>query len=54
MSKDLWLNEYERLGDELADGRIEEAEFINRMTRLGFDADEIADHLIAVEDARPQ
>lgn len=54
MSKDLWLNEYERIGDDFAAGKMDEAEFINRMVHLGFDNDEIADHIIAMENARVQ
>lgn len=46
----LWLSEYERIGEDFAAGKMDEGEFINRMTHLGFDSDEIADHIIAVED----
>lgn len=49
MSKDLWLAEHERIGDEYGCDEIERAEAERRLRALGFDPDEIADQLDAID-----
>jgi hypothetical protein len=49
MSKDQWLAEYEGIGNDYADGRINRAEAERLMKGLGFDRAEIAEHLDATE-----
>lgn len=43
--KELWMDEYEKIGDEFIAGKIDESEARRRMYHLGFDRDEIDDHL---------
>ena len=46
--KELWMNEYERIGDEYPI-KIDREEATRRMKALGFDPHEITDHLDALE-----
>ena len=45
---DIWLIFYEQTAEDLTAGRIDEAEARVRMKRLGFDPDEIDEHLSAL------
>ena len=45
MSKDLWFQEYENIGEEYWSGDIEREEAADRLKVLGFDPDEITDEL---------
>ena len=47
MSKDLWIAEHERACEDLWSGAITEDDFKSRMKELGFDPQEIEDHLDA-------
>lgn len=49
MSKDLWQIDYDRIGEDFADGTIDAEEAADRLRRLGFDPGEIADHLEALQ-----
>lgn len=52
MTKDLWLIEYERIGEDLVSGRITQTEAFQRLRALGLDRDEIDCHLaeLALEE----
>ncbi len=50
MSKDLWIDEHERIGDEYAAGEIDREEAESRMRGLGFDAAEIQDQLDTIAE----
>lgn len=39
-SKDMWMDEVERVGEDFAFERITRDQAMNRLSRLGFDADE--------------
>jgi hypothetical protein len=47
-TREMYMAEIEQVGDDFAAGKIEEQEFRDRMRRLGFDPDEIDDHLEAL------
>lgn len=49
LSKDQWMADYERVGEDFASGRIDRAEAEHEMKVLGFDPAEIAEHLDAIE-----
>lgn len=51
-TKEMWMADYERLGEEYATSQIEEDEFRARMKGLGFEPGEIDDHLDALADDR--
>lgn len=40
MTKDMWMDEVERVGDEFAAERLTPEEAVNKLTRLGFDPGE--------------
>ena len=48
LSKDLWLIEYEQIGEDLCAERIDLGMARSRLKSLGFDADEINCHLDAI------
>ncbi len=52
MSKDLWIQEHELIGDEYAAGDIERDEAGVRLKSLGFDHHEITDQLDALDEDR--
>ena len=52
MSKDLWIAEHERIGEDYASGIIERDEAKSRLRSLGFDQGEIADQLDMLDEDR--
>ena len=52
MSKDLWMEEEERIGEEYVDCQISRQEAMERLGRLGFDAHEIIDHMSELDADR--
>ena len=54
MSKDLWLAEVDRVGEDFADGRITRDEAEAELKRLGFDPQEIADQLDEIDPGETQ
>jgi hypothetical protein len=46
---DLWITYYEQIAEDFTAGRIDEDEARARMKKLGFDADEIDEHLGALK-----
>lgn len=49
-AKQLWMNEIERVGDQLADGSIDRMEAVDAWIRLGLDRDEAEDEAYATLD----
>ncbi len=52
MSKDLWMQEHELIGEEYAAGVIDRDEAATRLRALGFDQPEIADQLDLLDEDR--
>ena len=52
MTKDQWMIEYERIGEEYVAGQIDRDEAMVRLRAIGFDADEIDDHLSSLDEDR--
>jgi hypothetical protein len=48
MSEDLWMLEYEQIAEDFA-RYGDEDDYRSRMKRLGFDPDEIEEHLEALQ-----
>lgn len=48
---DLWLIAYERITEDFDAGEITIEEVADRLKRLGFDADEISDHIATLSEA---
>ena len=48
MSKDFWIIEYERVGEDLASGEIGIEEAAQRLKSLGFDPLETQNHIDAL------
>lgn len=49
MTSDMWIDDYERIGEEYASGAIDRDEAESRLKRLGFDQAEIDDHIAAID-----
>lgn len=47
---DLWMIEFERLGEDFDAGRIDEPELRDRLRRLGLDQDGIDEHVRALRN----
>lgn len=52
MSKDLWMEEEERIGEEYVDHQIDRQEAMKRLGVLGFDAHEIIDRMAELDADR--
>lgn len=52
MSKEMWIAEHERIGDEYAASEIERDEAERRLKSLGFDPHEIKEQLDALDEDR--
>lgn len=52
MSDVLWMNEYEKIGEDYATGQIDLEEFRHRMKRLGFEPPEIDGHQAELDQDR--
>lgn len=46
-TKDMWMDEVERVGEEFSAGKIERDAAVARLRRAGFDPEEIDDMLAA-------
>lgn len=54
MSSELWMIEYERVGEQFAAGEIDEETARAKLKALGFDQDEIDEHIdVLNEDREP-
>jgi hypothetical protein len=49
MSKDMWIEEHERIGDDYASGAIDLNEAVGRLKSLGFDQGEIDEQICALD-----
>ncbi|MDE2105571.1 MAG: hypothetical protein KGL39_50560 [Patescibacteria group bacterium] len=45
MSEDLWMVEYDQIEDDFLACKIDKIELIRRLRKVGFDEDEIQEHL---------
>ena len=52
MSKDIWMQEHERIGEDYVSGRIEREDAVLRLKQLGFDPCEIDDQISALDEDR--
>lgn len=51
MSETLWMIEYEKIEEDFAASKIDEQEVRSRLKSLGFDPDEINEHIdVLMED----
>lgn len=50
MSKDLWMQEHERIGEDFCSGQIEEEEARARLKALGFNPSEVDDQIWALKE----
>lgn len=48
MSKDLWMLEYEQIAEDFYADRVDLSDVRHRLKKLGFDAEEIDDHVAAL------
>ena len=51
-TKDMWIAEHEKIGEDYASGEIERDEAARRMKALGFDPHEIDEQLCALDEDR--
>ena len=49
VGKEMWIAAYEKLGEDFTDGIITTDEFRTRMKGLGFDEDEISEHISTID-----
>ena len=47
----MWMNEYERIEEDLTSGVIEADEARSRLASLGFNRDEIENHIDALQES---
>ena len=52
LTKDMWIAEHEKIGEDYASGEIERDEAVRRLKALGFDPHEIDEQLSALDADR--